>query len=191
MERNSYLSQQYINTLTQERDPFLDKNFKNLISKQSFTDFVQEEILLDKMTDTENLCKRFVERLGLADFYCYTHFFAIPPNEKVPIHIDYNERSRNYSILYNLDDQVIPEWMIFKMSDQALSIPEIATEKPYYTFEDSDVEEVIARKKLSETLLVKTNIAHTVKNYSLTNWAYLVSMRLSPDFNQYSENYGF
>lgn len=184
-------SKKYINSLSQERNLLLDENFKNLISKQNFTGYVQAEILLNTMTDTENLCKGYAESLGLADFYCYTHFFAIPPNDKVPIHIDYNERSRIYSILYNLDNRTIPEWIIYKMTDEALSRPEITTEKPYYTFKDSDVEEVVARKKLSETLLVKTNIAHSVKNYSLTDWAYLVSIRLSPNFNQYSENYGF
>jgi hypothetical protein len=132
----------------------------------------------------EDLCKRYLSQLNLQDYFASVVLVGLPPGKSLPIHIDSGERI--FTLLYGLTGNNHMEWITYDVGrTQAEPNPlsEESSHNVYWKFEESDVVAEIARQKFDKVFVANIKKPHTVKNTSLTESAFCISMRLTPSFS--------
>ena len=134
--------------------------------------------------DGDKFCKEYLKQYSLDNFFKLAVFVSIGPDARLPVHLDPGPRTHTF--VYGLKNKEYLEWMNFEIKPDSESIEKKAAARDcivYHQFEKSDIVRTINSRTLDNKIIANIRTPHTVRNNSKSEFAYLITMRLTEDFD--------
>ena len=134
--------------------------------------------------DGDKFCKEYLKQFSLDNFFFHSYFVCMGPDARLPVHLDYGPRSHTF--VYGLKNKEHLEWMNFEVKPDTESTVKSSSARDtiiYHHFQKSDIVRPINSRTLDNKFIANIKTPHTVINNSKSEFAYLITMRLTEDFD--------